>query len=235
MPTSITFEEDKIIVMKILNELTDYTLLNAINIFEGIKDYVSKSSLYGNKILSESNKGIRKEEDSVKLMTLHASKGLEFSQVFISGANLGSIPIISRDEAGEHEEKRLFFVGITRARDNLEISYHTKPEDFGVYSIPSPYLRMIPEELIESEDFGSRASSLNQLRREIKINIDKKTANQEVCEMESKEAEKTLVVHDKYGQGEVTSEDENSITVIFPIYGEKTFSKMFCPLKFTIK
>ncbi len=231
-PTSITFEEDRRIVMKLLNDITEYSVANNKDIFEVIGDYANSSSLYGNQILKEVSNNIHQDEDTVKLMTLHASKGLEFDYVFISGVNLGNIPIISKGEEGEKEEQRLFFVGITRARDSLEISYHVKPDDFGVYGVPSPYLRMIPEELIESEDFGSRASSLGQLRREIKDNIDKKSESSKANCPADNVKHKVLVVHDKYGQGEVISEDENNITVEFPVYGDKTFTKMFCPLKY---
>ncbi|MFZ5351555.1 MAG: ATP-dependent helicase [Bacillota bacterium] len=225
-PTSISFGEDKKSVMQLLSSMYEFIEYRQTDVFEGIREYVDNSALYGSQIINE---GIHKEQDSVKLMTLHASKGLEFKHVFISGANLGSIPLPNRKEEEEKEEQRLFFVGITRAKDSLEISYHAKPDDFGVYSVPSPFLRMIPGELIESEDFGSRASGLNQLRKEIKLNIDNKAVKPE-----KKEAEKSRqkVVHEKYGEGYVVSEDENNIVVDFSVYGEKTFLKMLCTLRF---
>lgn len=65
---------------------------------------------------------------SVQLMTLHASKGLEFDYVFIIGVNDGLIPLHSKDAAAEEEERRLFYVGMTRARKFLELSFYTSPD-----------------------------------------------------------------------------------------------------------
>ena len=64
-------------------------------------------------------------------MTLHASKGLEFDYVFIIGMNQGLIPLRCKSIEQEEEERRLFFVGLTRARKNLELSYYTNPTDPG--------------------------------------------------------------------------------------------------------
>jgi len=229
MPTSITYSEDREKVMRLLEDTKVYLEGTQKELFGGIKDYLNNSALYGSQILIE---GEPKGSDTVKLMTLHASKGLEFRCVFISAANLGLIPIPARNPSEEEEEKRLFFVGITRAKDFLEISYHTNPDEYGAYGIPSPYLRMIPPELIDSEDFVSRAANLSELRHEIKVNIDNKrtvVSNQEAL---AEANEKVRVYHDKYGQGIVTDKDEANITVEFEVYGTKVFSKAFCPLKY---
>lgn len=229
MPTSVTYNEDREKVMSVIKDIKAYLESTQKDLFTGIKDYLNNSALYGSQMLAG---GERKDSDTVKLMTLHASKGLEFRCVFISGANLGLIPIPARHPDEEEEEKRLFFVGITRAKDFLEISYHSNPDEYGAYGIPSPYLRMIPPELIDSEDFVNRAANLSKLRHEIKTNIDIKRG-----EIANKEAEpapcgKVKVYHEKYGQGAVRSEDGANITVEFEVYGTKVFSKDFCPLKY---
>jgi len=229
MPTSITYNEDSEKAMHFLENIAAYLGSTQKELFFGIRDYLNNSALYGRQIFIE---GEQKGSDTVKLMTLHAAKGLEFRCVFISAANLGLIPIPERNPGEEEEEKRLFFVGITRAKDFLEISYHTNPDEYGVYGIPSPYLRMIPQQLIDSEDFVSRAANLSELRHEIKANMDVKraeVANQETSDVAN---EKVRVYHNKYGQGIVTSEDEANITVEFEVYGTKVFSKAFCPLKY---
>jgi DNA helicase-2/ATP-dependent DNA helicase PcrA len=224
MPTAISFKEDQAQVLSYLEEIWKYIKYRDVPVFEGMMDFMNSSALYGSQILNET---VHRDQNSVKLMTLHASKGLEFSHVFISGANLGNIPM-AKNEEEQKEEQRLFFVGMTRAKDYLEISYHTSPEDFGVYSVPSPFLRLIPEELLQSEDYGSRAASLTSLRKEIKQNMDNK--KEEKPPEDKKEA--PLVIHDKYGEGRVLGEDESNITVLFETYGEKTFSKMFSQLKY---
>jgi DNA helicase-2/ATP-dependent DNA helicase PcrA len=231
MPTSLSFKEDSELVLNYLKEIWKYIEYRGTRAFDGIRDFMNTSALYGSQILYET---VHSEQNSVKLMTLHASKGLEFSHVFISGANLGNIPM-ARNEEEQKEEQRLFFVGVTRAKDYLEISYHTSPEDFGVYGVPSPFLRLIPENLIQSEDYGSRASSLTALRKVIKHNIDSrkeetKEASENVSDNEI--ISKVLVQHEKYGQGRIIKEDNENITVLFETHGEKTFSKMFSQLRY---
>ena len=63
-------------------------------------------------------------EEGVRLMTLHAAKGLEFASVLIIGANEGRMPYQkARTDAEIEEERRLFYVGMTRARDELKVCY----------------------------------------------------------------------------------------------------------------
>ena len=86
------------------------------------------------------------------LLTLHAAKGLEFPQVFITGLDDGLIPHSrSRDDPEEMaEERRLFYVGITRARDLLYLVRAEARATFGSYdsTIPSGFLENIPSEIV---------------------------------------------------------------------------------------
>ena len=229
MPTAITYNEDRERVMSFLEDIKAYLENTNKELFDGIKEYLNNSALYGSRIPGG---GTGKDGNTVKLMTLHASKGLEFKHVFISAANLGLIPIPARTPGEEEEEKRLFFVGLTRAKDFLEISYHTNSDEYGVYGIPSPYLRMIPPELIDSEDFVSRGANLSGLRREIKAHMDVKRAEADKEAATPELEDKVKVYHEKYGQGIVIGGDEANITVEFEVYGAKVFSKAFCPLKY---
>lgn len=157
-------------------------------------------------------------EEGVNLLTLHASKGLEFSHVFIVGANMGNIPLTTK-RGEEEEEARLFFVGMTRAKNYLEISYVTKPGLQGMTSYPSPYLSMIPSNLVIRDEEGN-SSTLSELMDILREDRDKK--REEQCVKKAR--------HAKYGLGRVLFEDESIIRVEFDGYGEKEFSKMFCPL-----
>jgi DNA helicase-2/ATP-dependent DNA helicase PcrA len=104
------------------------------------------------------NKGV------VNIMTIHASKGLEFPVVFIAGAEDGIMPHARSLEEGEaslEEERRLFYVAITRARDKLCITNcaRRRRQTREVECAPSPFLSEIPPHLIEydaarSEDAG---------------------------------------------------------------------------------
>ena len=98
------------------------------------------------------------EEKAVRLMTIHASKGLEFDTVFISGLEDGLFPHQEINKEGiapeeAEEERRLFYVAITRARKKVFLSYAETRTLFGrrQVNMPSPFIFDIPETLIEEE------------------------------------------------------------------------------------
>ncbi|HTE40832.1 MAG TPA: DNA helicase II [Steroidobacteraceae bacterium] len=92
-------------------------------------------------------------EDCVQLMTLHTAKGLEFPVVFLAGMEDGLFPHqrSAKDPAGLEEERRLCYVGTTRAMKQLYLSYAEQRRMHGVdsYGSPSRFIREIPSELVE--------------------------------------------------------------------------------------
>ena len=94
----------------------------------------------------------RANEDGIQLMTLHSAKGLEFPLVFLVGLEEGLFPNNrSAEEAGRmEEERRLAYVGITRAREKLVLSYAEARRIHGMdmYGMPSRFLREIPSNLV---------------------------------------------------------------------------------------
>ncbi|MDT8318035.1 MAG: 3'-5' exonuclease [bacterium] len=92
------------------------------------------------------------EEKKLTLMTLHAAKGLEFPVVFMAGMEEGLFPHSRSKDDPEamEEERRLCYVGMTRARESLYLTYADKRRVFGTqqHNIPSRYLSDIPEELL---------------------------------------------------------------------------------------
>lgn len=103
----------------------------------------------------------KNKKDGVKLMTIHSSKGLEFDHVFIGGLEQGLFPHDGFDEKksveDQEEERRLFYVALTRARKKLMLSYAMMRTIYGeqTFNEPSEFLADIPNEIIEKEDgFG---------------------------------------------------------------------------------
>ena len=119
---------------------------------EGVEKLLEDTSLASDQ---DSDK---EEKDGVRLMTVHASKGLEFSYVFITGLEEGLFPHdkdrdenVSDEEA--EEERRLFYVAVTRAKKKLFLSYAQTRTIFGSrgVNIPSEFILEIPDEFLERE------------------------------------------------------------------------------------
>lgn len=105
--------------------------------------------------------------DTVALMTLHAAKGLEFPVVFIVGLEEGLLPYEESKEYREayEEERRLFYVGLTRARRKVYLLLTRSRLLFGQrrVSIPSPFLAELPEEVLEKKDLFKKRHKERQL------------------------------------------------------------------------
>ncbi len=113
----------------------------------GLYDYLNRITLL-NRDDGEEEKG------EVNVMTIHASKGLEFPVVFIAGAEEGIIPharSVEENEGDVEEERRLFYVAITRAQQKLLITHcQARKKQGGLCECePSPFLNEIPSELVQ--------------------------------------------------------------------------------------
>jgi ATP-dependent DNA helicase Rep len=107
--------------------------------------------------------------DRVQLMTLHAAKGLEFPHVFIMGVEEGILPHRnSIEDSNVEEERRLAYVGITRAQRSLTMTLARKRKQFGetVTTTPSRFIEELPTEDIEKEGFGANDPSANAQKGE---------------------------------------------------------------------
>jgi DNA helicase-2/ATP-dependent DNA helicase PcrA len=116
---------------------------------EGIERLLENASLAG-----EQDSLLQNKEGGVRLMTVHASKGLEFDHVFITGLEQDLFPHkrdTKRSLEDQEEERRLFYVALTRARVALHLSYASIRTLYGqrMISTPSEFLYDIPEELTE--------------------------------------------------------------------------------------
>lgn len=125
-------------------------LLKALDDFKSILDFLDHITLVTDNDEASSND----RQDIVTIMTLHAAKGLEFNTVFLPGWEEGLFPHSkSIDESGEkglEEERRLAYVGMTRAKKNLYISHSLTRRMYNQWidSMPSRFLKEIPKEFL---------------------------------------------------------------------------------------
>lgn len=106
------------------------------------------------------------DQPSVKLMTIHASKGLEFRAVYIVGIEENLFPSQKSLYAAEdlEEERRLFYVALTRAEEFLTLSFATSRYKFGQInpSEPSRFLKELPKEIIDIKGFAAESQSIER-------------------------------------------------------------------------
>ena len=181
------------------------------------------------------------EESKVTLMTLHAAKGLEFPIVFLCGLEEGLFPhsrtLMNPEEI--EEERRLAYVGITRAEKELYISNATTRTVFGRTSsyLPSRFIDEIPEELVDG------------LRAKRKVPDDIKRHVPQHMSVTSRPVTKPIVrneviadwkvgdtaIHSKWGNGKVinvTGEGAGmKLTIEFPSQGVRVVMAKFAPVK----
>jgi DNA helicase-2/ATP-dependent DNA helicase PcrA len=180
---------------------------------------------------------------SVTLMTLHAAKGLEFDTVFISGMEDGLFPLQRNfdDSSDPDEERRLCYVGMTRAKNKLYLSMAGFRRRWGDYTGgPSIFLKDISEELLEVERFnyweGYGAAARNSYNRranyKISVTYDLEFEESDIDDMLPEGAK---VLHDKFGQGIVVSREGSGenlmITVRFERYGNKKLMAKYANLE----
>ena len=176
----------------------------------------------------ESGEGQGDEWDEcVQLMTLHSSKGLEFPIVFLVGLEENLFPSrMSIEEDNLEEERRLCYVGITRARKNLYISYAQLRRQYGTenFCMPSRFLKEIPQEIVEEIGFNPRKF----FDRGNLSNLDN------IFEGESVIGKR--VKHKKFGEGVVISsegfESNTRVEVSFDNVGKKWLILAIANLEF---
>ena len=117
------------------------------------------------------NRDELEEDDAgkVNLMTIHASKGLEFDVVFLPGVEDGIIPherAVTEDPKNIEEERRLFYVAITRARKMLYISScrNRRQRLDTMEMVPSPFLKEIPDDLMEPVEMENEVEDYEEAK-----------------------------------------------------------------------
>ncbi len=164
---------------------------------------------------------------AVTLMTMHNAKGLEFPVVFITGMEDGVFPHqrALTDPGQLEEERRLCYVGLTRARRRLHLSYAKSRMLYGQssYNTPSRFLREIPTRLVDHVKFRRRDGRRESADRPVSVIDDDSIAVGD------------RVRHDKWGLGRVTSMsgtgERAEASILFESAGPKRLLLCWAPLK----
>ena len=174
----------------------------------------------------------------VTMMTLHTAKGLEFPTVFLTGMEDGIFPhsrtLGEKDEV--EEERRLAYVGLTRARKYLYISRAQYRSTWGApnYNPPSRFLDEIPEDVIEWRNDSSTSVSASLIKRSrVATAPPPRATGKKISAIELHIGER--VSHDTFGVGTVVSiageGDKAEATIKFGQYGEKRLLLRYAPVE----
>ena len=168
---------------------------------------------------------IDQNQDAVHLMTMHSAKGLEFPEVFIIGLEEGILPharsLLSYAEM--EEERRLMYVGLTRAKEKIFLLFTRQRTLFGSTQMNSPsrFLEDIPEKLVKKNSYREAEQkvfeSLLQKNTKVKTKSSFKGGER--------------VKHEVFGEGLVISSVEDTVTVAFKKSGIKRLSAEYANLR----
>jgi DNA helicase-2/ATP-dependent DNA helicase PcrA len=181
------------------------------------------------------------EAQAPTLMTLHAAKGLEFPVVFIVGLNERTLPHARSLEDPEEmeEERRLFYVGITRAKDKLYLLHSMLRYQYGYSESadPSRFLGDIPADLIKDDSYGfSSSTSSSSFDSIFTFDDDEEDEASKPKPVVEQKFEKGMrVTHPSWGEGEVLESeldaDEELVRVHFDSVGTKLLAGSIAPLE----
>jgi len=173
-----------------------------------------------------------KDEETVALMTLHNSKGLEFRAVLITGLEEGLLPHYSSFEDDEEleEERRLFYVGMTRAKEKLFLfSASSRMRYSGwIGNEPSRFLSELPEDCMETHGLRRVVQEFEDFHYAVQ--------DRDVSSGKGRYAVGERIFHPSYGKGTIRgvegSGKDLKVTVYFPGVGEKKFLALYAPFTF---
>ncbi len=206
-------------------------LYNAVLQFQQENEDTSLTGFLSNASLGSDLDDLKEEPDKVSLMTLHSAKGLEFPVVFLVGLEQGICPHIRslNDPLALEEERRLCYVGITRAQEQLFLSYTRERFVWGSREtkIPSQFLQELPPELISTNVKATQRKVTTQ---------SKKTLGQSKAPINAElgYAVGDRVRHSNFGEGTVThiigTGRKANLAVKFQGIGQKIIDPRIAPM-----
>ncbi|NJK38849.1 MAG: DNA helicase PcrA [Oscillatoriales cyanobacterium SM2_3_0] len=202
-------------------------LSNAVSQFQEDYEDTTLQGFLASAALASDLDDLKEGQNAISLMTLHSAKGLEFPVVFLVGLEQGLFPNFRSfdDPLALEEERRLCYVGITRAQEQLFLSHARQRRLWGNPEpcVPSSFLKELPEDLIEgfssSSTRRSSSSSSGQPQR---------PANTQTPVMEDWQVG-DRVLHDSYGMGKVTHIFGSKRKISLAIKFEESTSKILNP------
>lgn len=233
-------------IQELLNSIKDYTE----NLLEEEGTVVATIDKYLENVALITSQDTDKQEDlnKVSLMTIHSAKGLEFRNVYIVGVEeeLFPSPMNSNSVSELEEERRLFYVAITRAKEYLVISHAKSRYKWGslTHSRPSRFIKEIDREFIE--DGGdvmmngfSSYSLVSENKNSIKESGTKSFSlpdNEDFIPAKQEKIQSGMsVFHQKFGKGKVIQLEgtypDTKATVFFVNFGQKKLLLKFAQLK----
>jgi DNA helicase-2/ATP-dependent DNA helicase PcrA len=234
----------------IVESLDEYDPIEAQSRKENIDEFIAAVQEYSDKVEDATLEGFLEEislytdidtwdntQDVVTLMTLHSAKGLEFPLVFITGLEEGLFPLSKAMEDAQEmeEERRLFYVGITRACRTLVLSYAQRRMRFGeMLSIKSRFVDELPVDCIDFDDrtygYGGGYAYESQVEDEseepVYISKGDKFGDLKVGRR---------IIHPTWGEGKIVSRngsaDNTTVEVLFKWGGRKKLFAKYANLK----
>ncbi len=200
-------------------------LVRALGDFPNLGEFLEHVGLVTDRATQEAG-------DMVNIMSLHAAKGLEFSVVFLTGWEEGIFPsqrtLDELGTAGLEEERRLAYVGITRARHHLTISHAANRRIYNQWqsSVPSRFLAEIPPNTVEFLDGGpyaSRASGPALFQREVESILNSRVEPTPAAAPRSSNglSKGSRVFHQKFGNGVILKIEGDHLEIAFKHAGVK--------------
>ena len=215
-------------------------LQNAILQFQEDNEDESLLGFLSNASLASDLDQLDETDEKVSLMTLHSAKGLEFPVVFLSGLEQGLFPHTRslNDPLALEEERRLCYVGLTRAQEQLFLTHAQERYVWGSreFKIPSQFLKELPKDLITSNIKPTQLplSSRNRVRALNNPEATKKKKHQVTFNPAENWSVGDRVEHKTFGQGTIThilgSGKKTNVAVEFSGLGRKILDPTLSPM-----
>ncbi|MBB77630.1 MAG: ATP-dependent DNA helicase [Crocinitomicaceae bacterium] len=240
---------------------------NVEELLSGIKSFVNSRTSKESNSLSEfmldialltnediDEKSEKNDKNHINLMTIHSSKGLEYKNIYLVGLEENLFPsqmsLSTRKDL--EEERRLFYVAITRAKENCTLSYATSRFQWGnlITSEPSRFINEIEPKFLnfEENDQGKSRSLSNKIRQDFGLKTNKIFKSNSLKKLNDLHYDPKInetinsdlkvgynVKHNRFGKGKITSIDgkgaNQKATIFFPHHGSKIVLLRFAKLK----